>query len=210
MKTARDYGPYAKLMRHAAIRRLIAVLNAASREAKVTYMVLGGSAVYLHTRRNPVDYPDLDLIVDGTKAQAKRLVSALGRRVRLKADKWAETETDVFFKLSYRGFDIDLFTSQEERPTLGLPVMIGKVPVRRIEGLIAEKLQRFSYPDILMLFDLLRKKYDRAMVMRFAHENNAASRLVTLQRIVAARASVASMRRWAAIMAGGERRGHIV
>jgi len=128
----------------------------------------------------------------------------------MRIQKLAETETDVFYKIAHRGLDVDLFTEQEDRPNLGIPVVILGVPVKRIEGLIAEKLSRFSYPDILMLFDLLRKKHDRDMVRRFALRINALGRLTTLEKVIRAKSSMSTLRRWAALMAGGERRGHIV
>lgn len=210
MRTARDYGPYERLMRLPATRRLVRRLNAASREAAVPYLVVGGSAVYLHTRENPEDYPDLDAVIDATKAGAKRFIRALLRRGGIRAEKLAETETDLFYKAFCGDVEADLFTEQEDRPNLGIPVLIRGVPVKRIEGLIAEKLSRFSYPDILMLFDLLRKAHDRGMVRGFALRINALGRLAVVQRMVAARAPVSTLRRWAAIMAGGERRGHLL
>lgn len=210
MRTARDYGAYAALLRKPAIRKLVKTMNAISKRLRIPYMVIGGSAVYLQTRRNPVDYPDLDIVLDATKTGAKKFVKALKGRLKMNVEKLAETEPDVFYKVYYRGFDIDVFTEQEDRPNLGLPVKIHDIPVKRIEGLIAEKLGRFSYPDILMLFDLLRKKYDRDMVREYAHRIGALGRLTTMQKILAARPSVSTLRRWATIMAGGERRGHFV
>jgi len=207
---ARDYAPYARLFRSRAVRRLVGVLNAVSRETRVPYLVIGGSAVYLHTRANPVDYPDIDIVLDTTVAGAKRFVAALRRRVRIGVAKLAETATDIFFKLAYAGIDIDLFTEQEDRRNLGLPVVIAGVPVKRIEGLIAEKLSRFSYPDILMLFDLLRKRHDEGMVRAFAIRIGTLGRLTTMKRVLRTRPSVETLRKWAKVMAGGDRYGHIV
>lgn len=210
MKTARDYGPYARMFRQKSMLRLLKVLNSVSREIQVPYLVIGGSAVYLHTLRNPVDYPDLDIVIDASKSAAKRFVAALRRKARIRVEKLAETDSDVFYKAHYRRFELDLFTEQEDRPNLGLPVVIKGVPVKRIEGVIGEKLSRFSYPDILMLFDLLRKKHDKRMVREFARRIGALGRLTTLEKIVRSRVSVSKMRKWARMMAGGEASGHFV
>lgn len=204
-RAAYDYGDYERLFQRKTLALAFRRLNEASAATGVRYYLLGGAAVYLHTKNAPVDQPDVDMILDTDLGGGRRFVRALMRK-GFRFDFGDESDDDVFARLTYLGIEFDIFTDQSERPHLGVPVRIGGVNVRRIEGLIVEKMVRASYPDLLMAIDLLQKRHDRRLVRDMARKYRSLSRLLFMERIASllkrGRATAEQVRRWARKMAG--------
>ena len=166
--TIYNYGEYERLFRNKNLKKAFHIINRISKKLKIGYFIVGGSAVYLHIKNPPVDYPDIDIMLDTDKKRAEDFAFEL-RKNDFRIISFEPSWEDAFIRAEFKNLGFEIFTSQEERKYLWKPHIIKQLKVKPIEGLIIEKLIRESYPDTLMAIDLLAsKKYNFNMLILLA------------------------------------------
>lgn len=177
-----DYGQYRELFADKRTLEALSKIKSVAKRTKVRWYLVGGAAVYLLVKNPPQDYPDLDVLIDATKDKARALVSGL-RRSGFEKILYDESDVDVFSAMTWKGIQLDLFTSREQ-PTGIRPIELGTILVEPAEHLIVEKLIRGTYEDLLMAMDLLcRVKIDKTILYDLAARHRLTGRIMVLLRL---------------------------
>lgn len=185
-----DYGQYRELADDKRFSKFIALLNAVSTKVKVRYAISGGVASFLYSSNPPVDYPDVDVIVEGNAEEGERFLLELVRDRNIKVDFVEKTESDIFASLVYaKDILVDFLTMAEMQGFIFPPFgHKSGIALEGIESLVVGKIARGFIGDYLMAFDmLLHGRYKVSRLMSIARSMDVEGVLSLVLRLVSDR-----------------------
>lgn len=171
MRTAFEYGEYDAFYADARTKKAMKDIDVLAKKMGISYALIGGMASYLNVKKNPEDFPDIDILVYSSVPDAKRFIKALAKKPKYHIEFIDDLEDAVFAGIYYdKDVQIDVFTSlddQGEKKTH----RIADIETELIEPLIIEKLIRSTEADIRIALDLLAfADYDRKMLTEIGRE----------------------------------------
>lgn len=168
-KNALDDGEYERLANDPRTKRALAVIDVLAKKMNVTYGIIGGFAVYLQVNNPPEDFPDIDIIIYGDTATAKKFVEALASKSKFVLRFSDHVGNEALFATFIYDSEIQIDILQDS--TESKPKKTKRIKGSEVESLIVEKLIRGSESDIKMVLDLMAfADYDKALLSQLGRE----------------------------------------
>lgn len=177
-----DYGRYDLLMADPGTKKVFKAVDALAKRMDIEYDLIGGIAVYLHSKNPPKDYPDIDFLLYTTVAEAREFVERLSEKSGFSFGSLDVIDGAVFGMLKYdKKIQVDILTDLEEPKRHGPVKKVRGVSIEPVEYLIIEKMMRPRPADVRAALDLLAyMDYDKALLSRLAREKHMTGEIATL------------------------------
>lgn len=177
-----DYGRYDLLMADPRTNKILKIVDDLAAKLKIDYDLIGGVAVYLHSRSNPQDYPDIDFLLYTTVPQARKLVDELAAKPKFFLGSVEMIDEAMFAMLKYdKAIQVDFLTDIEEPSKHPKSKTVRGVSVEPVEYLIIEKMMRARPSDVRSALDLLaHMDYDKSLLARLAREKHMTGEIANL------------------------------
>ncbi len=178
-----DYGRYDLLMSDPRTQKVFETVDKLAAKMEIEYDLIGGAAIYLHSKNPQPDYPDIDFILYTTVVDAKEFILALSKKPKFSyGDLEVIDGASVFGMVMYDNkIQVDILTDMEEPKRHGKVKKIRGVSVEPVEYLIIEKIMRSRPADVRGALDLLAyMDYDKSLLGRLAREKRMTGEIHTL------------------------------
>lgn len=180
---AYDYGRYDALMADPRTQRVFKAVDNLASKMGIDYDLIGGAAVYLHSKNPPQDYPDIDFLLYATVVDAREFIETLSEKPKFSFGRLEINDGAVFGMVKYDNLiQVDILTDLEEPKRHGRVRKLRGVSVEPVEYLIIEKMMRPRPADVRSALDLLAyMDYDKSLLSRLAREKRLTGEIQSLE-----------------------------
>lgn len=177
-----DYGRYDELMADPRTQKVFDAVDRLAVKMDIKYDVIGGVAVYLHSKNPPQDYPDVDFLLYTTVVDAREFVEKLSEKPKFSFGSIEVIEGALFGMVKYdKKIQVDILTDMEEPHRHGKVKKIRGISIEPVEYLIIEKMMRPRPADVRAALDLLaHMDYDKSLLARLAREKRMTGEIASL------------------------------